>query len=253
MTNVFAQPRDGQAAEDLAVWPKAGLGDGIGAVRDGNEISWPGLPYTGHITVGSPEHSFVSAADVGIGYAHPGTDPIPVDGGASDPVAVAPDEGSSDPVTVAPDEDSSDPVSVAPDEGSSDPVAVAPDEGSSDPVAVVPDEGSSDPVAVAPEHGDHHHWRQELRAEFQDIFEQIREGSDNLDIAGLIKAIATAAVAQIGEQVHDAIAHVEHGNHNGYDQTSGHDWHMESQVGAPDQPEGPAIPDLTHVMDHQLS
>jgi hypothetical protein len=239
LTNVFAQPRDGQAAEDLAVWPKAGLGDGIGAVRDGNEISWPGLPYTGHITVGSPEHSFVSAADVGIGYTHPGTDPSPVDEG--DPLAVVPDEGSSDP------------VAVAPDESLTDPVAVVPDEGSPDPVAVVPEEGSTEPVAVAPDHGDHHHWRQELRAEFQDIFEQIREGSDNLDIAGLIKAIATAAVAQIGEQVHDAIAHIDHGDHNADDQTLGLDWHVESQVGSTEQPERPAVPDLAHVEEHHWS
>ena len=54
------------------MWPKASLGDNTHAVRTGNEISWPGLPYTGHITVGNPPADFATTAKTGLNWHYTG-------------------------------------------------------------------------------------------------------------------------------------------------------------------------------------
>ncbi|MBX9633433.1 MAG: hypothetical protein K2X44_00505, partial [Magnetospirillum sp.] len=64
LKNVFATERAGQHAEDASVWPKAGMGD-LGAVRVGNQITWPKMPYKGAITVGEPAKDFGDTTKVG--------------------------------------------------------------------------------------------------------------------------------------------------------------------------------------------
>jgi Ca2+-binding RTX toxin-like protein len=69
LKNVYATERAGQHAEDSSVWPKAGLGDGLGAVRVGNQITWPGIPaYKGAITVGSPAKDFGELSKIGLNF-----------------------------------------------------------------------------------------------------------------------------------------------------------------------------------------
>jgi hypothetical protein len=75
--NVYASERPGQHAEDASVWPKASLGDGTHAVRKGNEITWPGLPYGGHVTVGSPPKDFGATGSNGLNYRPPSTTAAP--------------------------------------------------------------------------------------------------------------------------------------------------------------------------------
>jgi hypothetical protein len=68
LKDVYASERPGQKGEYLAVWPKTGIPE-IGAVREGNEVSWPGLPYKGHVTIGNPAGmDFVPASKVGLNY-----------------------------------------------------------------------------------------------------------------------------------------------------------------------------------------
>lgn len=94
LKNVYTTERSGQRAESASVWPKAGLG-GIGAVRNGDDISWPGLPYEGKITVGAPPSGdFVKAADVGLSYdgsvdSAP-LEPMPTDPVPTDPIPMDP-------------------------------------------------------------------------------------------------------------------------------------------------------------------
>jgi len=61
--SVYVQPRDGQQAVEDAVWPKA---EG-GAVQNGDQISWPSLPYTGAVTVGS-HADFADASKIGVHF-----------------------------------------------------------------------------------------------------------------------------------------------------------------------------------------
>lgn len=69
LKNVYATERAGQHAEDSSVWPKAGLGDGLGAVRVGNQITWPGIAnYKGAITVGSPAKDFGDLSKIGLNF-----------------------------------------------------------------------------------------------------------------------------------------------------------------------------------------
>lgn len=63
LDHVFAAPAGAGAAEEYGVWPKASLGDGIGAVRDGGAIHWPGLPISGDVSVGAPPGGHFVAAD----------------------------------------------------------------------------------------------------------------------------------------------------------------------------------------------
>ena len=66
--DVYASERPGQKGEYLAIWPKTGIPE-IGAVREGNEVTWPGLPYKGHVTIGHPPGmDFVPASKVGLNY-----------------------------------------------------------------------------------------------------------------------------------------------------------------------------------------
>ncbi|MGE5517537.1 MAG: calcium-binding protein [Bacteroidota bacterium] len=67
LKNVFTTERSGQHAEDASVWPKAGMGD-LGAVRVGNQITWPKMPYHGAITVGQPAKDFGDASKVGANF-----------------------------------------------------------------------------------------------------------------------------------------------------------------------------------------
>jgi hypothetical protein len=61
--NVYVQPRDGQQAIESAVWPKAGMG----AEQNGDQITWPNMPYTGAVTVGD-HASFVDATKTGANF-----------------------------------------------------------------------------------------------------------------------------------------------------------------------------------------
>ncbi|MBI5162352.1 MAG: calcium-binding protein [Magnetospirillum sp.] len=70
LKNVYATERSGQSAEESSVWPKASLGDSTHAVRVGNQITWPGLPYKGAITVGAPAKDFATIDKVGANF-HP--------------------------------------------------------------------------------------------------------------------------------------------------------------------------------------
>jgi Ca2+-binding RTX toxin-like protein len=72
LKNVYATERPGQHAEDASVWPKASLGDSTHAVRTGDSITWPGLPYQGSITVGSPAHDFGATGKNGLNYSYTG-------------------------------------------------------------------------------------------------------------------------------------------------------------------------------------
>ena len=66
--DVYAAERSGQKGEYLSIWPKTGIPE-IGAVREGNEVTWPGLPYKGHVTIGHPPGmDFVPASKVGLNY-----------------------------------------------------------------------------------------------------------------------------------------------------------------------------------------
>jgi hypothetical protein len=61
--NVYVAPRDGQQAIEAAVWPKAELG----ATQNGNEISWPSLPYKGSVTVGT-HANFADSTTLGLNF-----------------------------------------------------------------------------------------------------------------------------------------------------------------------------------------
>ncbi|WP_202679954.1 calcium-binding protein [Skermanella mucosa] len=63
LKNVYVTEQPGQRAEYNSVYPPVGLG---GAVRSGDTIEFPKLPYSGSMTVGTA--GFVSADEVGIGY-----------------------------------------------------------------------------------------------------------------------------------------------------------------------------------------
>ncbi len=66
--NVYVEPRAGTAAEESTVWPKHSLSD-IGNTVQGNQISWPSLPYSGHVTVGAPPGGdFVNPANIGTNF-----------------------------------------------------------------------------------------------------------------------------------------------------------------------------------------
>jgi len=67
LKNVYATERAGQQAENSSVWPKAGMGD-MGAVRVGNQITWPKMPYKGAITVGEPAKDFGDLSKVGANF-----------------------------------------------------------------------------------------------------------------------------------------------------------------------------------------
>ena len=80
LDHVYATERPGQAAQEYTVWPKASLLR-IGAVRRGNGISWPHLPYRGSITVGDPPGGdFAPSETVGIGYRNACPDNTPITG-----------------------------------------------------------------------------------------------------------------------------------------------------------------------------
>lgn len=61
--NVYVQPRDGQQAIESAVWPKAGMG----AVQNGNQITWPNMPYKGAVTVGD-HASYADSTKIGANF-----------------------------------------------------------------------------------------------------------------------------------------------------------------------------------------
>jgi hypothetical protein len=61
--NVYVDPRPGQQAIESAVWPKA---EG-GAVQNGDQISWPNLPYKGSVTVGN-HADFTDASKIGLNF-----------------------------------------------------------------------------------------------------------------------------------------------------------------------------------------
>lgn len=67
LKNVYATERSGQSAEASSVWPKAGMGD-LSPVRVGDQITWPGLPYKGSITVGEPASDFAKPANLGLNF-----------------------------------------------------------------------------------------------------------------------------------------------------------------------------------------
>ncbi len=68
LKNVYATERSGQHAEDSSVWPKSGMGD-MSAVRVGNQITWPKMPYKGAITVGSPTKDFATTDKTGLNFS----------------------------------------------------------------------------------------------------------------------------------------------------------------------------------------
>ncbi|HSV28285.1 MAG TPA: calcium-binding protein [Candidatus Omnitrophota bacterium] len=105
LKNVYATERSGMKAEDSSVWPKASMG----AVRVGDQITWPGYPYKGAITVGEPAKDFATDANIGLNFkadgvkdATTGTIP-PVDGtpSPSTPPAPAPSAEPTKPDGVA--------------------------------------------------------------------------------------------------------------------------------------------------------
>ena len=110
--DVYAAERSGQKGEYLSIWPKAGIPE-IGAVREGNEVTWPGLPYKGHVTIGHPPGmDFVPASKVGIGYkpgsgTSTGTEPEmppveqPTQPEPTQPETGGPADGGSTPVSAA--------------------------------------------------------------------------------------------------------------------------------------------------------
>lgn len=107
LKNVHTTERSGQSAENASVWPKAGLGE-IGAVRVGDQITWPGLPYNGSITVGAPASGdFAKAANVGGNYN--GGTPVP-----TDPVDPTAPVDPTDPVDPTNPTDPVDPVDPTP-------------------------------------------------------------------------------------------------------------------------------------------
>lgn len=63
LRNVYVTEQPGQRAEYNSVYPPIGLG---GAVRTGDMITFPNLPYSGSMKVGTA--GFVSADKVGLGY-----------------------------------------------------------------------------------------------------------------------------------------------------------------------------------------
>lgn len=65
LKNVYATERSGQRAEDGSVWPKASMG----AVRVGDQITWPNYPYKGAITVGEPAKAFAGNANTGLNFS----------------------------------------------------------------------------------------------------------------------------------------------------------------------------------------
>lgn len=69
LKNVYTTERDGQRAEEASVWPKGSLGDSTKAVRVGDQITWPGLPYKGAITVGSPAKDFADGSKSGLNFS----------------------------------------------------------------------------------------------------------------------------------------------------------------------------------------
>ncbi|UEM25321.1 M10 family metallopeptidase C-terminal domain-containing protein (plasmid) [Skermanella mucosa] len=63
LENVFVTEQPGQQAEYDSVYPSAWLD---GAVRDGDSITFPNLPYEGSIEIGAG--NFISAGEVGLNY-----------------------------------------------------------------------------------------------------------------------------------------------------------------------------------------
>ncbi|MEO1249108.1 MAG: Ig-like domain-containing protein, partial [Pseudomonadota bacterium] len=64
LKNVFVTQKDGQQAEDRSVYPFSTTPDG--AVRSDDTITWPDLPITGEVEVGTPPGGdFVKPEDVG--------------------------------------------------------------------------------------------------------------------------------------------------------------------------------------------
>ncbi len=61
--NVYVQPRAGQDALTDTVWP-TGAG---GAVQSGSTITWPTLPYSGGVTVGT-HADFADSAKIGVNF-----------------------------------------------------------------------------------------------------------------------------------------------------------------------------------------
>ncbi|WP_142850628.1 calcium-binding protein [Telmatospirillum sp. J64-1] len=97
LKNVHATERAGQNAEEYSVWPKVSMSSDMASVRDGNKISWPDLPYDGHITVGGPTGGdFAKASQVGINYKSPGTVDASGDAAAAEAAAMAGDEQQPD-------------------------------------------------------------------------------------------------------------------------------------------------------------
>ncbi|MDA8233149.1 MAG: hypothetical protein M0006_17600 [Magnetospirillum sp.] len=86
--NVYVQPRAGQQAIESAVWPKA---EG-GAVQNGDQISWPNLPYKGSVTVGD-HASFADTSKIGVHFA----DTQAIIDASSSGTSVATSGGSSGP------------------------------------------------------------------------------------------------------------------------------------------------------------
>ncbi|MBP2291432.1 carbohydrate-binding domain-containing protein [Azospirillum rugosum] len=92
LKNVYVDERDGQNAEQSSVYPPTSLG---GAVRNGDTITWPKLPYTGSMTVGDPKTAsgdFVDNSQIGLGYTRD----------LSKPVVYAPTDGSTTPTSPTP-------------------------------------------------------------------------------------------------------------------------------------------------------
>lgn len=112
LKNVYATERDGQRAEESSVWPKGSMG----AVRVGDQITFPNYPYKGAITVGQPAKDFAAATNTGLNFSvnapgvHTGTigdgttaAPTPSTGGTPAPTpAPTPDATTDHDVSGAP-------------------------------------------------------------------------------------------------------------------------------------------------------
>jgi len=160
LKNVYATERPGQHAEDSSVWPKAGMGDGLGAVRVGNQITWPGISaYKGAITVGSPTKDFGDVSKIGLNFkvdaagVHNGT--IGSGNTTADTTHTTTDTGStSTPATPVDTHDATHPASGAPTHwvGSTDPAAHVTGTDGNDQIAGV--EGKADVGGLAGGKGD---------------------------------------------------------------------------------------------------
>ena len=73
LDNVYISNEHTGVATRRTVWPSTTGDPSCAGLLKGNEMSWPGLPVTGFVTFGKPQHgSFVPAGVAGGGYKSPG-------------------------------------------------------------------------------------------------------------------------------------------------------------------------------------